>query len=330
MQQQDTGCVNGGSAATSKLLIGISSCLLGERVRFDAGHKNNAYVTKTLSEYFEFRPFCPEVSIGLGIPREPIRLIHDERDKNIRCVGTKNSELDVTDQLRACAEDQFPWIKGVSGYIFKKDSPSCGMERVKVYTKNMPHRTGVGIYAAAILRAFPNLPTEEEGRLGDPRLRENFIKRVFIYRRWQDLTKTPPSKKSLVDFHARHKLIFMSHSQTKSRALGQLVSQVGNMDMQHYCGQYIAAVTEIVRKPTHRKNHTNILKHIQGYLKRKLDKDDKAELEHMIEQYRLGYLPLIVPITLLRHHFRKYPDTYIDQSYYMQPHPRELMLQNVL
>ncbi|SMF48523.1 Uncharacterized conserved protein YbgA, DUF1722 family [Alteromonadaceae bacterium Bs31] len=314
----------------SKIPIGISSCLIGEKVRFDSGHKNNTYITKTLNEYFQFKPFCPEVSIGLGIPREPIRLVSDELDGEVRCIGTKDPDLDVTAELSSCAESQFHWVSELSGYIFKKDSPSCGMERVKVYTKNNPTRSGVGVYASAILQAFPNLPVEEEGRLGDTRLRENFIKRVFIYKRWQDLNKSQWSKKSLVDFHARHKLIFMSHNQTKTRELGQLVSQLGSVDLQDLCSQYITAVTDILRKPTNTKNHTNVLKHIQGYLKRSLEVDDKAELEHTIEQYRLGYLPLIVPITILRHHFRKHPDPYIEQSYYMQPHPRELMLQNTL
>lgn len=316
--------------SSNKIAIGISSCLLGEPVRFDSGHKNNAYITKTLSEYFEFKPFCPEVSIGLGIPREPIRLISDQLDGEVTCVGTKNSALDVTVKLRECAQNQLHWASDLSGYIFKKDSPSCGMERVKVYHNNHPRRSGVGIYAAVILEELPNLPTEEEGRLGDAKLRENFIKRIFIYKRWQDLIKSQPSKNSLVAFHARHKLIFMSHNQTQTKELGQLVGQIGNIETQEYCERYISKVTDIVRTPASTKNHTNVLKHIQGYLKRKLDKDDKQELEHTIEQYRLGYLPLIVPITILRHHFRKSPDDYIAQAYYMQPHPRELMLQNAL
>ena len=171
-----------------RLLIGISSCLLGERVRFDSGHKNQSYITETLSDYFEFRPFCPEVAIGLGIPREPIRLVVNELGGAVQCVGTKNPDKDVTEPLKNIAREQFDWIASLDGYIFKKDSPSCGMERVKVYTNAMPKRNGVGIYAAEILQAFPNLPLEEEGRLGDAGLRENFIKRVFLYRRWCHLT----------------------------------------------------------------------------------------------------------------------------------------------
>lgn len=316
--------------ASGRLSIGISSCLLGEKVRFDSGHKNHSYITQTLSEYFEFRPFCPEVAIGLGIPREPIRLVVDEPGSAVRCVGTKNADKDFTEPLRAIAHDQFEWIAGLDGYIFKKDSPSCGMERVKVYNKTTPGRNGVGIYAAEILQAFPNLPVEEEGRLGDPGLRENFVTRVFLYRRWRHLVDAGPSKRDLVTFHARHKLIYMSHNQDKTRELGRLVAAINKLPVDDFCEQYINAVTELIRKPANRKNHANVLKHIQGYLKRDLDTDDRQELEQTIEQYRQGYLPLIVPVTLLRHYFRKHPDSYIDESWYMQPHPKELMLHNLL
>jgi uncharacterized protein YbbK (DUF523 family) len=229
-----------------RLLIGISSCLLGERVRFDSGHKNHSYITKTLSEYFDFRPFCPEVAIGLGIPREPIRLVRDQADAPVRCVGTKNTAMDVTEALQATAHEQFNWVAGLDGYIFKKDSPSCGMERVKVYKQAMPERTGVGIYAAEILQAFPHLPVEEEGRLGDAGLRENFIKRVFLYRRWRQLVASRPVSSDLVRFHARHKLIYMSHSQDKTRKLGRLVAAIDNMPIEAFCQQYIDAVTELM------------------------------------------------------------------------------------
>ena len=313
---------------TKKIPIGISSCLLGERVRFDSGHKKNTYITRALDEFFEFKPFCPEVNIGLGVPREPIRLVSETIGGEVRCVGTRNQDLDVTQALSDSAAKQFRWVSELCGYIVKKDSPSCGMERVKVYTKNNPQRIGVGIYTAAIIKAFPNLPVEEEGRLGDAYLRENFIKRVFIYQRWQEIKKIPSNRKQLVNFHAQHKHIFMSHSQVKTRELGQLVSAMGKMDLLEYCERYFNAVTDILRKPPNKKNHSNVLEHIQGHLKRHLDADDKAELKHTIEQYRLGYLPLVVPMTILRHHFRKNPDPYIQQSYYMHPHPQELMLHN--
>lgn len=318
------------STTATKIPIGISSCLMGEKVRFDGGHKNSPYITQTLADYFEFQPFCPEVAIGLGIPRETIRLVKDDADGDARAVGVKNPDKDVTQALADCAREQFHWIEKLAGYIFKKDSPSCGMERVKVYYKTTPARNGIGIYAQAILEHFPNLPTEEEGRLGDPRLRENFIKRVFIYQRWRELVSNNPSKNALVDFHAQHKLIYMSHNQRDAKSLGQLVASIGDLSIDDYCEQYLTAVTALLKKPASQKNHVNTLKHIQGYLKRDLDSGDKQELHETIEQYRLGYLPLIVPITLLRHHFRRCPNAYIEQSYYMQPHPSELMLRNLL
>lgn len=319
-----------GGELSNRLLIGISSCLLGERVRFDSGHKNHSYISQTLSEYFDFKPFCPEVSIGLGIPREPIRLVAEERGGPVRCIGTKDVDKDVTAPLKAIAHEQFEWIAGLDGYIFKRDSPSCGMTRVKVYTNSMPERNGVGIYAGEILSAFPDLPVEEEGRLGDAALRENFIKRVFLYRRWRELLASGPSKKDLVTFHARHKLIYMSHNQNTMRELGRMVAAIGDHDISRFCESYFQQVSQLMQQTASRKNHANVLKHIQGYLKRDLDSGDRQELEQNIEQYREGYLPLIVPITLLRHHFRKFPDEYIDQSWYMRPHPQEMMLHNLL
>ncbi|MGK0499262.1 MAG: hypothetical protein ACJAYG_000896 [Oceanicoccus sp.] len=326
----EEGLSETGNALSSRLLIGISSCLLGERVRFDSGHKNHSYISKTLSEYFDFRPFCPEVSIGLGIPRAPIRLVAEEFGGPVRCVGTKDVNQDVTAPLKSIAHEQFDWIAGLDGYIFKKDSPSCGMERVKVYTNAMPERNGVGIYTGEILNAFPNLPVEEEGRLGDAALRENFIKRVFLYRRWRELMAAGPSKKDLITFHARHKLIYMSHNQNIMREIGRLVAGIGGMEISSFCVHYLHQISELLRQPASRNNHANVLKHIQGYLKRDLDSGDRQELDKIIEQYRQGYLPLIVPITLLRHHFRKFPDEYIGQSWYMKPHPQEMMLHNLV
>ncbi len=308
--------------------VGISSCLLGEEVRFDGGHKNSPYINQTLGLYFRFKPFCPEVDIGLGIPREPIRLVVAE--DQTRCVGTKSSELDVTDKLIASADSQQDWQGKIFGYILKKDSPSCGMERVKQYRNGSVERTGIGIYANRIMQNFPNLPVEEEGRLGDPILRENFIQRVFIYHRWGQLIGSGLNWESLTRFHGRHKLILMSHNQDMARELGRELSGSYTEDIHEYAEEYLTRLMGILKIKATRGNHVNVLQHIQGYLKKHLDKEDKRELTESIEQYRLGYLPLIVPITLLRHHFLKYPDDYIEQSYYMHPHPQELMLLNSL
>lgn len=312
----------------SKIPVGISSCLLGEEVRFDGGHKNNPYITQTLDIYFSFQPFCPEVDIGLGTPREPIRLVVE--GESVRCIGTKTRSLDVTDKLINSADKQKDWQQNIFGYILKKDSPSCGMERVKQHRNGLVDRTGIGLYANQMMRNFPNLPVEEEGRLGDPVIRENFIQRVFIYHRWGELVAAGLGCESLTKFHAQHKLILMSHDQNMARDLGRELSQISPKNLTEYADEYISKLMTLLKIKATRGNQVNVLQHIQGYLKKHLDSEDKRELGEAIEQYRLGYLPLIVPITLLRHHFLKYPDSYITDSYYMNPHPKELMLLNSL
>ncbi len=309
-----------------KIPIGISSCLLGEPVRFDGSHKRDAYIVGTLSEYFEFHPFCPEVAIGLGIPRPAIRLV--KIDNAIRCVGVKDPELDVTDRLRDVAEQQKECHARLCGYILKRDSPSCGMERVKVYAGEQPNRNGFGIFAQEMMRNNPLLPVEEEGRLGDPELRENFIQRVYVFYRWQQLLAEGLSARSLMRFHARHKLIIMSHADY--RDLGQLLADLSKANLLQVAERYILQLMNTLKTVVSRSNHVNVLQHIQGYLKKELSADDKAELGEIIERYRGGEIPLIVPLTLLKHHFRKSPDPYIEESYYMSPYPQELQLINQL
>ena len=311
-----------------KIKIGISSCLMGEKVRFDSGHKRNAYINGILSNFFEFTAFCPEVEIGLSIPREPIRLV--TLNDKVSCVGTRNPELDVTENLYRSADEQQFWHRQLCGYILKKGSPSCGMERVRLYKGDIPDRIGVGLYAERLMQNFPDLPVEEEGRLEDPVLRENFIQRVYIYSRWQKLMAQAVSMKSLTLFHAQHKYIYMSHDQSMARQLGAWVADNHKTDLDTLTTQYLSKMMTLLKHRATRKNHVNTLQHIQGYLKNHLDADDKQELTTNIKQYREGLLPLIVPITLLRHHFRRHPNNYISDSYYMQPHPSELMLLNSL
>jgi uncharacterized protein YbgA (DUF1722 family)/uncharacterized protein YbbK (DUF523 family) len=316
----------------SKILVGISSCLIGEKVRFDGGHKQNRYVLDTLGQYFRYRPFCPEMAIGLGVPRETIRLV--AVDGKTEALGNKHTELNFTRALIHSAEDQASWHRQVFGYIVKKDSPSCGMARVRVYHGEQPQRNGVGLYTARLMQNFPALPIEEEGRLGDPVLRESFVKRVFIYRRWHALLASGLDWAGLTDFHARHKLILYSHNQDLGRRLGRELAAVQQQSRQQpaqdYAPQYLAQLMAILKISATRSNHVNVLEHIRGYLKQDLDKCDKQELTDSIDNYRRGLLPLIVPITLLRHHFRRNPNRYIERSYYLQPHPDELMLLNSL
>lgn len=310
----------------NKIPVGISSCLLGQLVRFDGGHKLDSYIVGTLTAYFDFKPFCPEVAIGLGTPRPTIQLARVNNE--IRSIGVKNPELDVTLQLSDYANQQKLQHSELCGYILKKDSPSCGMERVKVYVNGQPQKTGIGIYAEQIMRNNPLLPVEEEGRLGDPKLRENFIQRVYVLYRWQQLLAEGITPSGLTRFHARHKLIIMSHDNYAE--LGQLLANVTKTNVVEIADRYIAQLMTTLKKVAHRKNHVNVLQHIQGYLKKELAADDKAELCEIIERYRQGEIPLIVPITLLKHHFRKSPDPYIEDSYYMSPYPQELQLINNL
>ena len=316
------------STQTQKIPLGVSSCLIGERVRFDGGHKQNRYILDTLGEYFSFQPFCPEMAIGLGVPRETIHLVG--KGDAIEVVGVKNPELNVGDALIDIAHQQRHWHSDIFGYIVKKGSPSCGMERVKVYRGGQPQQDGQGFYTMTLMQNFPNLPVEEEGRLGDPRLRENFIQRVFIYKRWHELCERGLGWAGLNDFHARHKLILYSHNQDLGRKLGRELSQAHDQPLDEYALTYISEMMRILKITAKPSNHVNVLEHIRGYLKHELDKEDKQELSESIENYRLGLLPLIVPITLLRHHFRRHPDDYIARSYYLQPHPQELMLLNNL
>jgi uncharacterized protein YbgA (DUF1722 family)/uncharacterized protein YbbK (DUF523 family) len=312
--------------AQEKILLGVSSCLLGEEVRFDGGHQKNAFVSNSLAQFFEFKSFCPEVSIGLGIPREAIRL---ERQVNlIKCVSSKDSEKDYTAALTESANKQRDWHKDLCGYVVKRKSPSCGMERVKVFENGHPSNTGVGIYTKQLMENFPNLPVEEEGRLEDPVIRENFIQRVIIYKRWKDLCAEGLTRNKLTRFHGQHKLVLMSHDQDLTRSLGSDLSNTKEQDAQYFSEHYINRLMELLKIKATVKNHVNVLQHIQGYLKKDLNKMDKEELTEVIHEYRLERLPLIVPITLLRHHFRAFPNEYIENSYYMKPHPKELMLLN--
>ena len=310
-----------------KIQVGISSCLLGQEVRFDGGHKRDAYINGTLSDYFDFVPVCPEAAVGLGIPRQPIRLV--QRGDGVRAVGVKTPDLDPTDALAAFGRRTARQLGDISGYILKNRSPSCGMERVKVYgEKGMPQKNGVGIYAGELMKGLPLLPVEEEGRLGDPVLRENFIERVFVYRRWQQLIRDGLNAHKLVEFHSDHKYLILSHSQETYRQLGRMVAEAGKADLEQLAADYVARLMTALKRPATPRQHVNVLQHLLGYLKEQLDTLDREEMVETIEQYRQGLLPLIVPITLIRHHFRRHPDPYVMRQFYLSPHPKELMLRN--
>jgi uncharacterized protein YbgA (DUF1722 family)/uncharacterized protein YbbK (DUF523 family) len=305
------------------------SCLLGNEVRHDGGHKRNVYVVKTLSDYFNFRPSCPEMAIGLGVPRPTIRL--NKAEEGVRLVGTKNSELDLTDDMNNWSEGAIPAMHDLSGFILKSNSPSCGMERVRLYgDKGMPTRDGTGLFAASLMRAMPWLPVEEEGRLNDATLRENFIERVFIYYRWQRLIDDGLSVSALMEFHQRHKYILLAHEEVEYRKLGPLIASANKQNLEEIADEYLLRMMNVLKARASRKRHTNVLMHVMGYLKNKISGDDKQEMIEVMDNYRLGRVPLIVPVTLMKHHLRRYPDEYIDKQYYMMPYPEELMLRNMI
>ncbi len=310
-----------------KIRMGVSSCLLGQSVRYDGGHKHDKYITETLGHYFDFVPLCPEVECGLPTPREAMRLIGDP--KNPRLVTVKTG-IDHTERMKSWALKRVRELEteDLCGFIFKSRSPSSGMERVKVYDDDtIPHNAGVGIFAGIFKDHFPLLPTEEEGRLHDMALRENFIESVFVYRRWrQTLRQRTPG--ALVTFHTRHKLLLLAHSEKIYRYLGKLVAQAGGADVSELFQDYQQGLMEAMKiKPTS-NSHVNVLMHMMGYFKKMLSRDEKQELLEIIDNYKQQFVPLIVPITLINHYAGKYNETYLLNQYYLKPHPTELKLRN--
>ncbi len=324
-------CLIYGIEMDNRPKIAISSCLVGQEVRFDGGHKHFRYATESLATYFDFVPLCPEVAIGLGIPRPTIRLIAGENGTT-EAVSNADRTLRYTDQLSAYGVKMASTLDRVSGYILKKDSPSCGMERVKVYQNNdgPPDRTGIGIYANEILKAHPNLPIEEEGRLNDTRLRENFLERVFLYHRWLQLMEVGVDSNALVKFHTVQKFAVLAHDEPAYRELGRIVAGVGTRDIDDCCRDYIALLMSAMKVLTTPKKHANVLMHIMGFFKESLATEDKAELLRLIDAHREGLVPVIVPITLINYFRKRHPNSYIDGQTYLEPHPPELMLRNTL
>ncbi|EAW32492.1 hypothetical protein GP2143_14591 [marine gamma proteobacterium HTCC2143] len=316
----------------SRPKLGISSCLLGNPVRFDGGHKRSDYVTAKLANYFDFSSFCPEQAIGLPTPRQPIRLVAENSDAEVRAVHVRDYSVEHTKDLHQYAATVIKKMAGFSGYIVKKDSPSCGMERVKVYEKdNAPaERRGVGIFTAKLMLDLPGFPIEEEGRLNDPRLRENFITRVFTMFRWQELLRRGLTKKSLVEFHTRHKFLLLAHHEITYRKLGRLLADLGSVSVDVIATSYIKLLMTGLCHLANPRKHANVLMHIMGFLKDQMSADEKVELLGLIDDHRTGLVPVIVPLTLLNHFLRRYPQNYIVKQYYLEPHPRELMLRNVI
>ena len=275
-------------------------------------------------------PLCPEVAIGLGIPRQPIRLIGNPAQP--QAVGSVDSTLNVTSPLHNYAVEMAAAHTDICGYIFMQKSPSCGLERVKVYQDGgrPAELSGRGIYARAFCDAHPDLPVEEDGRLNDPVLRENFMTRVYAYSAWQDLLKQGITRRSLTEFHARYKYQLMAHHPVQYKTLGHLLGSLGKQDPRSIAPQYFSELMKALKKCATRRTHTNVLQHISGYLKQSISPEDKQEVQQLIGQYLHGIVPLVVPLTLLKHHFRLHPDPYISRQVYLQPHPENLSLRNAI
>lgn len=315
-------------SANRPIRLGISSCLLGEKVRHDGGHKRDAYLVETFGRFVEWVPVCPEVEMGLSTPRETLRLVRIDGD--VRMVMPKTG-ADHTDAMYDFARRRASELEkeDLCGYVLKKASPSCGMERVRVYDSHgVPAKSGRGLFAEVLIEHFPNLPVEEEGRLTDLRLRENFIERVFAYRRLRRLFTGRWKLGELVAFHTAHKLLLMAHSPRAYASLGRMVAE-GKL-MQHselrlrYEAGFMAALAEMATT----RRQTNVLQHVVGYLRPHLDEASRGELRSLIEDYRRGLVPLVVPLTLIRYFLRRFPIPYLSDQVYLEPHPRELMLRN--
>jgi len=313
----------------SKIKIGVSSCLLGNLVRYDGGHKRNRYITDTLSKYFRFVPVCPEVECGLPVPREAMRLVGNS--ENPRLV-TVRSHQDHTEKMQEFCAGKVDQLKKeeLCGFIFKKDSPSSGLYRVKVYSPSGQNsiRNGRGLFASAVAENFPLLPLEEEGRLNDFPLRENFIERVFSYRRWKDFLEDSPDYKKLIDFHTGQKLLIMAHSPRHYSFLGKLVAHGKKQPREQLLTTYEKSYMEALSSFSTVKKNVNVLLHIMGHFKSYITPDEKKELREVIWEYRNFLAPLTVPLTLINHYVRKYNISYLKKQSYLSPHPSELMLRN--
>jgi len=313
---------------TGPLRLGISRCLLGDEVRFDGGHKQDRFLTDVLGRYVEWVPVCPEVEAGLGIPREAMRLVGNPNRPRLMTITNKH---DHTQAMESMIDERLDSLHklDLSGFVFKRGSPSCGIERVRVYTaQGMPSHSGTGIFAKAFTEQFPLIPVEEEGRLCDPGLRENFIERVFCYRRFQDLVHHGVTRRAVVRFHTIHKYLLLSHSQPHYQQLGRLVGQAERYRPRELAMKYGELFMKALAVKATVRKHVNVLQHILGYIKNQLPTKEKAELLTVIEDYHRGFTPLIVPLTLIKHYIRIFEVAYIQDQVYLNPHPKELMLRN--
>ncbi len=316
------------TSQNAKLRIGVSSCLLGDPVRWNGGHKRDRYVTDILGEFFEWVPVCPEVEVGMGTPRETVQL--QGNLKAPKMVGTQTGQ-DWTAAMRQYSARRVRELDRMqlSGFIFKAKSPSCGLSRIKIYKNSAPIAyNGVGLFAAAFTKQCPLIPVEEEGRLYDARLRDNFIVRVFAYNRLQSLLKGNFSRKQVIAFHSAHKFLLLAHSRKHYEALGKMVAYAKDYSPAQLRVLYANTFMECLAMKSTLKKNADVLYHMLGFFKKLLSSTEKQDLVKSIEDYRNGWVPLVVPVTLIRHQVNRHRVDYLADQVYLEPHPRELMLRN--
>ncbi|NLX60011.1 MAG: DUF523 and DUF1722 domain-containing protein [Phycisphaerae bacterium] len=311
-----------------KIRLGISTCLLGEPVRYDGGQKRDDFLVDTLGQYVQWVPICPEVECGLPVPREAMRLVGDAESPRLLTIRTK---IDHTDRMLGWAARRVGELEreGLCGFVFKSKSPSSGMERVKIYDDaGNSRKVGVGLFARTFMQRFPLLPVEDEGRLHDPLLRENFIERVFCLKRYRDMLAQGGGRRRLVEFQTDHKILLMSHSAELMRRMGHLVGRADQFSPADLTAEYERLMLQALKLTATVRKHVNALQHMMGHLRHGLSADEKQELLDVIGRYHAGLVPLVVPITLLQHHVRRHKVEYLSRQVYLNPHPLELKLRN--
>lgn len=310
---------------SDKIPVGVSACLLGENVRFDGGHKRLPFAVDELSPFVRFEAVCPEMAIGLPSPRPTLRLIKQGDD--VALVNSRDGEGDVTQKMRDFSKQKVASLEHLCGYLVCAKSPSCGMERVKVYTEHDARKSGVGIFTQQLMAHMPWLPVEEDGRLYDAELRENFVERIYALHEFNQLWKSGLTRGALVAFHSRYKLSLLAHSQPEYRELGRFVAAMEQWEsLDEYAHEYRNRFMALLKHKASRRNHTNVLQHVQGYFRRQLTSSQRQELADLILRYRQGTQPLLAPITLLRHYLKEYPDSYLAGQRYFDPYPEVLRL----
>lgn len=328
MENRSSGNEKGDIPGEGAIRLGVSACLLGQKVRYDGGHKYDPFLVETLGRHVEWVAVCPEVESGLPAPREAMRLTGDPAAPRL---VTRSTGIDHTDRMLRWADKRLAALARLDlcGFVFKSKSPSSGMQGVKVYgPSGAPSPKGTGLFAGAFMRRFPLLPVEDEGRLHNPDLRENFIERLFVFKRWREFEKRGGALNDLIAFHTDHKLLILSHSVRHYRALGALVAAGKKRSTEELHAEYRALLMEGLRLIATKKKHTNVLQHLLGYFKKQLTPDEKLEAVELIDSYYRGHVPLIVPVTLLKHFARNYDEPYLKRQYYLNPHPLELKLRN--